>query len=99
MTPEVEARLFQLIATELQIPIANVVRGVSLRKKLGMDSVAAVNIIFAVEEEFGIHVPETELEHIDTVDAILALLDRLAGDAAQQPHRFATETGRSRRPG
>jgi acyl carrier protein len=98
MTPEVGARLFQIIATELQIPVANVVRGVSLRKKLGMDSVAAVNIIFALEEEFGIHVPETELEHIDTVDAILALLDRLAGDAAQQPRRFATETGRSGRP-
>jgi len=98
MTPEVEARLFQIIATELQIPIANVVRGVSLRKTLGMDSVAAVNIIFALEEEFGMHVPETELEHIDTVDAILALLDRLVGDAAQQPRRFATETGRSGRP-
>jgi len=98
MTPAVEARLFEIVATELQIPIGSIVRGVSLRKNLGMDSVAAVNIIFAVEEEFGIHVPETELEHVDTVDAILALLDRLAGDAAQQPRRFATETGRSGRP-
>ena len=98
MNVDVETRLLELIATELQVPVANVLRGISLRKKLGMDSVAAVNIIFAVEEEFGIHVPETELEHVDTVDAILALLDRLAGDAAQQPRRFATETGRSGRP-
>ena len=99
MNTDVEARLLELIATELQVPLANVVRGISLRKKLGMDSVAAVNIIFAVEEEFGIHVPETELEHIDTVDAIVALLDRLSSDVGQKSRPLETEMGRSGRPG
>jgi acyl carrier protein len=99
MNTDVEARLLEIIATELQVPLANVVRGISLRKKLGMDSVAAVNIVFAVEEEFGIRVPETELEHVDSVEAILALLDRLASDAGQKSHPFETEISRSGRPG
>lgn len=41
-----------------------------------MDSVAALNILFAAEEAFGIQVPETELERVDDLDAIVALLER-----------------------
>jgi acyl carrier protein len=41
-----------------------------------MDSVAALNILFAAEEAFGIHVPEGELEQVDEIDQIVDLIGR-----------------------
>ena len=97
MNDILERRLIEIVATELQVPVTDVVRGISLRKELGMDSVAAINIVFAVEEEFAIHVPETELEHVDTLDAILALLDRLGPDAGSTPSATNADVGRTGR--
>lgn len=68
--------LVEIISVELQIPSERVRAGLSLRKDLGMDSVAALNILFAAEEAFGIQVPETELERVDDLDAIVAMLER-----------------------
>jgi acyl carrier protein len=79
------ARLVDLIAIELQLPPDKVRRGASLRKDLGMDSVAALNILFAAEEAFGIRVPEGELEQVDDVDAIVALIDRYESTTAAPP--------------
>jgi len=69
-------RIREIIAVELQVPVERVLSGISLRKELGMDSVAALNILFAAEETFGVHVPEGELEQVDELDAILALLEK-----------------------
>ena len=74
--PEYRSRVVDIIAVELQVPSERVRTGLSLRKDLGMDSVAALNILFAAEEAFGIQVPETELERIDDLDAVVALLER-----------------------
>ena len=73
---EYRSRVVDIIAIELQVPNERVRAGLSLRKDLGMDSVAALNILFAAEEAFGIQVPETELERVDDLDAVLALLER-----------------------
>jgi acyl carrier protein len=79
MDPGLVQRVREIVAVELQRPVADVQRGVSLRKDLGMDSIAALNIVFAVEEALGIHVPETELEGIDDLDAMFELLERVEG--------------------
>ena len=76
MDARAKTRLVEIIADELQVPVAEVRSGASLRKDLGMDSVAALNILFAAEEAFGIHVPETELGVVDEIDTILALIER-----------------------
>jgi acyl carrier protein len=41
-----------------------------------MDSVAAINIVFAIEDMLGIHVPETELESVDDMDQVVRLVER-----------------------
>jgi len=72
-------KLVEIVAEELQLPTEKVRGGGSLRKDLGMDSVAALNILFAAEEAFDVHVPETELEGVDDLDAVLALIVRHRG--------------------
>ena len=74
MDAQVPERVRQIIADELQRPYGEVRSGASLRKDLGMDSVAAINIVFAIEDTFGVHVPEAELEEVDDMDQIIALV-------------------------
>ena len=50
METRVEQQVRQIIADELQRSPSEVHRGASLRKDLGMDSVAAINIVFAIED-------------------------------------------------
>jgi acyl carrier protein len=76
MSAPSKARLRELIAIELQLPVEEVQGGLSLRRDLGMDSVAALNIIFAAEEEFDVRVPETELGDVDDLDAVWRLIER-----------------------
>ncbi len=85
ITTATRGRLRELIAIELQLPVDEVRMGVSLRKDLGMDSVAALNILFAAEEEFEIHVPETELEGVDDVDGVFSLIERYRGVGGPAP--------------
>ena len=74
MEPRVEEQVRRIIAVELQCAPGDVCIGVSLRKDLGMDSVAAINIVFAIEESFGIRVPEAELEKVDDMEQVLRLV-------------------------
>jgi acyl carrier protein len=78
MDTQVQERVRQIIADELQRPCDDVRSGASLRKDLGMDSVAAINIVFAIEDTFGVHVPEAELETVDDMDQIIALVEQYA---------------------
>ena len=85
MDSQVARRIVEIIAVELQVPIDRVLPGMSFRKDLGMDSVAALNILFAAEEAFDVHVPEGELENVDDLDAILGLIARYDPRGASPP--------------
>ncbi len=76
MDTQVQDCVRRIIADELQRPYSDVRSGASLRKDLGMDSVAAINIVFAIEDSFGVHVPETELEEVDDMDPIIELVEQ-----------------------
>jgi acyl carrier protein len=49
-----EERIRSILSIELQIDRARIRPDVSLRRDLGMDSIAALNILYAMEEEFGL---------------------------------------------
>lgn len=69
------ARIRDIIAVELQIAADKVVPNASLRQDLGMDSVAALNILFAAEETFGIGaIDVTELAKVATVADVETLV-------------------------
>ncbi|MCC6849965.1 MAG: acyl carrier protein [Deltaproteobacteria bacterium] len=64
-----------IIAVELQHEVERVVPTARLRQDLGMDSVAALNILFAAEETFGIEaIDVTELAPVSTVADVEALV-------------------------
>ena len=56
-------------------------------EELGMDSMDAVNILFALEEKFDITIPDEAAKQIrnfrDMVDGVQKMVDAKAGQAAQ----------------
>ena len=68
-------KIRDIIAVELQIDSQRVLLDTDLRRDLGMDSVAALNILFAAEEVFGIAAIDVgELATVATVADVEALV-------------------------
>jgi acyl carrier protein len=67
-------RIRDIIAVELQLDPTQVVPRAQLRADLGMDSVAALNILFGIEEAFGLAaIDVTKLANVTTVEDVEAL--------------------------
>lgn len=64
------------LAMELKVSEAAVEGARSLKSELKMDSIAAANVAFVVEEALGVEIEITKDDDIDTVGAIIAVVLR-----------------------
>lgn len=68
---EIEERVKKIIVDQLGVNAAEVTPEASFVEDLGADSLDTVELVMALEEEFGIEIPDEEAEKIVTVkDAI-----------------------------
>ena len=63
----VDEKIKHIIVEQLSVDEAEVKPEASFIDDLGADSLDVVELVMALEEEFGVEVPEEELEGIDTV--------------------------------
>ncbi len=86
---EVADRVMELIAREQHLDRSRVTID-STFAELGMDSLDGVNIVFAIEEEFKLTVPDAAAKNLRTVRQMVdALTQAMSGegasDAPKQP--------------
>jgi acyl carrier protein len=68
---EIEERVKKIIVDQLGVNATEVTPEASFVEDLGADSLDTVELVMALEEEFGIEIPDEEAEKIVTVkDAI-----------------------------
>ena len=68
---ELEAKVKSIIAEQLGVEEAEVTDDASFVDDLGADSLDTVELVMALEEEFGIEIPDEDAEKISSVsDAI-----------------------------
>lgn len=73
-----EEKIKRIIAKELSIDFAKVVDGASFADDFGYDSIENVELLFAIEAEFDIDIPDEIIDNMNTVgDFIRFLKDRL----------------------
>ena len=79
MAVDVE-RVRSIIVEQLGVNEDQVVDEASFTEDLGADSLDQVELILALEEEFGLEIPDEEAEKIATVgDAMKYINDKLSG--------------------
>jgi acyl carrier protein len=62
-----EARVKEIIVEQLGVDPTEVVTDASFVNDLGADSLDTVELVMALEEEFGIEIPDEKAEKIQTV--------------------------------
>lgn len=65
--PTVEERVKSIVADSLGSDIHGIRRESSFTNDLGADSLDTVELVMALEEEFGVNIPDAEAEAIHTV--------------------------------
>ncbi|HZK99778.1 MAG TPA: phosphopantetheine-binding protein [Caulobacteraceae bacterium] len=66
--------LIDLIAREALIDKDKLVRGATLAD-IGLDSVDVVSVVFAVEEKYGVEIPQEAFEKVTDLDQFLDVLE------------------------
>jgi acyl carrier protein len=64
---DVDAKVKKIISEQLGVPESDVKPEASFVNDLGADSLDTVELVMALEEEFGIEIPDEDAEKIATV--------------------------------
>jgi len=83
---ELTERVRGIIAAAQHVPVDKITAD-STFEELGIDSLDGINILFAVESEFNINIPDDAAQKIrsvrDVIDGIAKLLESGAGGAKE----------------
>jgi acyl carrier protein len=77
---EVEAKLVDLLVGELGLDREKITMEASFDEDLEVDSLGVVELLMALEDDFGIAIPDDEAERITTVgEALDVIMEKLGG--------------------
>ena len=68
---ELDTKVAEIIAEQLGVDVSEVVPEASFIDDLGADSLDTVELVMALEEEFGVEIPDEDAEKITTVKKAL----------------------------
>ncbi len=69
-------KVCKMLADQLGIPQGSITPEAEVIKDLGADSLDVVELLMALEEEYGITLPDGEVENIRTVGDIVQMLEK-----------------------
>ncbi len=81
MQPETLARVRAIVASYLSVAPESIGDDTAL-PSLGVDSLSALEIVFRIEEAFGVSVPDESVAELTTLRAICDRIESLQRDAA-----------------
>lgn len=70
-------KISKLLAEQLSIDPAKIAPDADIIKDLGADSLDVVELMMALEDEYGITLPESEVEGIKTVQDVVDMMAKL----------------------
>ncbi len=68
-------KIKEIIMEQLQVDESEITMETNLMKDLSADSLDAVEIIMAIEDEYGIEIPDEEAESIQTVQDLVRFVE------------------------
>lgn len=86
---EIESRVIEVLAKKLSAEPATIQAETRLAEDLGVDSFGAVELIFEIEEAFGLKITDSEIEHVRKVSDIVAYVAKHLGNPPQASDTLA----------
>jgi acyl carrier protein len=77
------------LARELKLDPATIRADQALREDLGLNSLDAIELMFKVEEEFDLEIPDADLQKLRTVGDLVSYLEERLGVAPAAPRPAA----------
>jgi acyl carrier protein len=78
MSGDIEVRIKEIICEQLDVKPEDVSEQKSFTEDLGADSLAIVELVLALEEQFDVKIPDDEVDKIKTVgDAVSYIKSRV----------------------
>ena len=81
---DTKSRIIKIIKEQLGVEESEVKPEASFVDDLGADSLDTVEILMAIEEEFGIEIPDDDAENAKTVGDVISYIDNLS-DNSKKP--------------
>lgn len=78
---DIEIKIQKVVAEQLSIAPEQVKPAASFINDLGADSLDVVELVMALEEEFGIEIPDDQAEKLITVGDAINFIDKLQKSA------------------
>ncbi len=78
---EIEAKLADLLVDELGIERENITMDARFEEDLEVDSLGVVELLMALEDNFGVKIPDEEAEQITTVGESVDLVQKKLAEA------------------
>lgn len=83
MAEAVNDRVRAIIAEQLGVKLEEVTDGASFIEDLGADSLDTVELVMALEEEFGIEIPDEDAEKMVTVGDAIKYIDQKSSSTSK----------------
>lgn len=77
MTAPIEDKVKQIVVNQLGVEEAAVIGNAKFIEDLGADSLDIVELVMAMEEAFGVDIPDDEAESIRTVDDAVNFIKKI----------------------
>ena len=82
MSSTISEKVIKIVAKELDIEEADVKLESTFVDDLGADSLASVEVMMALEEEFSIDIPDEDAEKINSVQQVVDYIAQAVGEQA-----------------
>ena len=76
---ELASRLTQVLVVELGLDESKITEGANFEEDLEVDSLGVVELLMALEDEFGVKIPDEDAENIHTVGQAIDLVQAKLG--------------------
>ena len=78
MAENIEEKVTKLVAEQFEVPVEKVTTSSLFVDDLKADSLSVVELVLAIEEAFGLEIPDEDAEKIRTVQDAIDYIDKKA---------------------
>jgi acyl carrier protein len=91
---DIAERLRATVAKELKQDVSAITEKHTLRDDLGLNSLEAIELMFKIEEEFDLSIPDEDMQRLVTVGDVITYLNDRLNQRAPTATRSTTQAGR-----